>query len=340
MRLTSIDWRALTDPATLKQRLSRAPTAVWVGVALVPPLVAGALLVVARQAEHLSLAHEQATRTELAALRAKAAAAPAADVSPFAARLPLTQSSARAVTHLREAAESQSVLVTSISTAHQAPTASTLGRMSLDVNLRGSYAAIKTVLAELLTRDAQQAVLQQISMRRAPGTAPQSGGRLRADERDEHDERHERRAPGRRRPGSPRRRHLAEPTAGRPAVRCRSCLGIHSDRRLVDRRDRRGRFGCRRCFSRHRRRTEHRHLTKRQRRIGRQGCFADTSDSRCERRSHDGPLACSYRVIGVRAGAASLKARRCSSALPPPPSRAPPARRPRACVPACAGRSA
>lgn len=176
MRLTSIDWRALTDPATLKQRLSRAPTAVWVGVALVPPLVAGALLVVARQAEHLSLAHEQATRTELAALRAKAAAAPAADVSPFAARLPLTQSSARAVTHLREAAESQSVLVTSISTAHQAPTASTLGRMSLDVNLRGSYAAIKTVLAELLTRDAQQAVLQQISMRRAPGTAPNPAG--------------------------------------------------------------------------------------------------------------------------------------------------------------------
>jgi hypothetical protein len=176
MRLTAIDWRALMDPATLKQRLSRAPTAVWVGVALVPPLVAGALLVVARQAEHLALAHEQAARTELAALRAKAATAPTADASPFAARLPLTQSSARAVTHLREAAESQSVLVTAISTAHQAPTASTLGRMSLDVNLRGSYAAIKTVLAELLTRDAQQAVLQQISLRRAPGAAPNAAG--------------------------------------------------------------------------------------------------------------------------------------------------------------------
>jgi hypothetical protein len=176
MRLTAIDWRALTDPATLKQRLSRAPTAVWVAVALLPPLVAGALLVVARQAAHLSLANEQAARTELTALRAKAAAAPAADASPFATRLPLTQSSARAVTHLREAAESQSVLVTAISTAHQAPTASTLGRMSLDVNLRGSYAAIKTVLAELLTRDAQQAVLQQISLRRAPGTAPNPAG--------------------------------------------------------------------------------------------------------------------------------------------------------------------
>ena len=176
MRLSAIDWRALMDPATLKQRLSRAPTAVWVGVALVPPLVAGALLLVARQAEHLALAHEQAARTELAALRAKAATAPAANASPFATRLPLTQSSARAVTHLREAAESQSVLVTAISTAHQAPTASTLGRMSLDVNLRGSYAAIKTVLAELLTRDAQQAVLQQISLRRAPGAAPNAAG--------------------------------------------------------------------------------------------------------------------------------------------------------------------
>ena len=176
MRLTSIDWRALTDTAVLKQRLSHAPTAVWVAVALVPPLLAGALLIFARQAEHLSLAHEQATRTELAALRAKAATAPTADASPFAVRLPLTQSSARAVTHLREAAESQSVLVTSISTAQQAPTANTLGRMSLDVNLRGSYAAIKTVLAELLTRDAQQAVLQQISLRRAAGAAPNPAG--------------------------------------------------------------------------------------------------------------------------------------------------------------------
>jgi hypothetical protein len=176
MRLTSIDWRALADPATLKQRLSRAPTPVWIAAALVPPLVAGALLVVARQAEHLALAHESASRAELATLRAKAAAAPAADASPFAARLPVTQSSSRAVTHLREAAESQSVLVTAISTAHQAPTASTLGRMSLDVNLRGSYASIKSVLAELLTRDAQQAVLQQISLRRAPGTSPNPPG--------------------------------------------------------------------------------------------------------------------------------------------------------------------
>ncbi|WP_431045602.1 hypothetical protein [Roseateles sp. L2-2] len=176
MRLTAIDWRALTDLGTLKLRLAHAPTAVWVVAALVPPLVAGALLVLARQAEHRAFAHEQATRTELTALRAKAAAAPAADVSPFAARLPLTQSSARAVTHLREAAESQSVLVTAISTAQQAPTANTLGRMSLDVNLRGSYAAIKTVLAELLTRDAQQAVLQQISLRRATGAAPNTAG--------------------------------------------------------------------------------------------------------------------------------------------------------------------
>ena len=172
MRLTSIDWRALTDVAALKQRASRAPTPVWIGLALVPPLLTGALLFAARQAERLAIAQDKAAHTELIDLRAKVAAAPPVDASPFATRLPLTQSSARAVTHLREAAESQSVLVTTISASQQPPTANTLGRMNLDVNLRGSYAAIKTVLAEVLGRDAQQAVLQQLSLRRASAAAP------------------------------------------------------------------------------------------------------------------------------------------------------------------------
>ena len=44
--------------------------------------------------------------------------------------------------------------------------------MSLDVQLRGSYVAIKTVLADVLTRDAQQAVLQQLSLRRANPASP------------------------------------------------------------------------------------------------------------------------------------------------------------------------
>lgn len=172
MRLTAIDWRALTDVAVLKQRLAQAPSWAWFAVALVPPAIAGGLWLGARESEHLAQAQAQATRATLADLRAKAAAAPLADQTPFAARLPLTQPSARAVTHLREAAEAQAVLVTAISATHQPPTANTLGRMSLDVNLRGSYAAIKTVLAEVLTRDAQQAVLQQLSLRRAAGMAP------------------------------------------------------------------------------------------------------------------------------------------------------------------------
>ncbi|OWQ86997.1 hypothetical protein CDN99_20080 [Roseateles aquatilis] len=178
MRLTSIDWRALTDPATLQRRIAQAPTFAWVALALVPPLVAGGLWLAARQVEQRADAQRLATRSTLADLRAKAAVTPPSDASPFAARLPLTQSSARAVTHLREAAEGQSVWVTAISTAHQPATTNTLGRMSLDFNLRGSYGAIKTVLAELLTRDAQQAVLQQLSLRRAPGAAPSmsSGG--------------------------------------------------------------------------------------------------------------------------------------------------------------------
>ena len=172
MRMSSIDWRALADLPTLQRRLAQAPTVVWVLVALVPPLIAGGLLLVTRHAERLALARDQGNRAELAELRAKAAAAPTGDPTPFAARLPLTQPSARAVAHLREAAEAQSVLVTAISTAHQAPTATTLGRMSLDVQLRGSYVAVKTVLADVLTRDAQQAVLQQLSLRHANPASP------------------------------------------------------------------------------------------------------------------------------------------------------------------------
>lgn len=172
MRLTSIDWRALADLPTLQRRLVQAPTFVWAIAVLVPPLVAGGFLVAARHAERLALSHDQATRAELAQLRARVAAAPPADSSPFALRLPLSQPSARAVAHLREAAEAQSVLVTAISTSHQAPTGTTLGRMSLDVQLRGSYVAIKTVLADVLTRDAQQAVLQQLSLRRANPASP------------------------------------------------------------------------------------------------------------------------------------------------------------------------
>ena len=172
MRLTSIDWRALADLPTLQRRLVQAPNFVWAIAVLVPPLVAGGILLAARHAERLALARDHVNRAELGELRAKAAAVPADDHTPFAARLPLTQPSARAVAHLREAAEAQSVLVTAISTAHQAPTGTTLGRMSLDVQLRGSYVAIKTVLADVLTRDAQQAVLQQLSLRRANPASP------------------------------------------------------------------------------------------------------------------------------------------------------------------------
>jgi hypothetical protein len=172
MRLTSIDWRALADLPTLQRRVAQAPTFVWAIAVLVLPLVAGGFLVAARHAERLALSHDQAARAELAQLRARVAAGPPADSSPFALRLPLSQPSARAVAHLREAAEAQSVLVTAISAAHQAPTGTTLGRMSLDVQLRGSYVAIKTVLADVLTRDAQQAVLQQLSLRRANPASP------------------------------------------------------------------------------------------------------------------------------------------------------------------------
>lgn len=167
-----MDWRALADLASLKQRGAHLSTRVWAGLALVPPLLAGGLFFTTRHFEWTAIAKEQATHGMLADLRIRAAATPPADSSPFALRLPLTQPSARAVAHLREAAEAQSVLVTAISTAHQAPTGTTLGRMSLDVQLRGSYVAIKTVLADVLTRDAQQAVLQQLSLRRANPASP------------------------------------------------------------------------------------------------------------------------------------------------------------------------
>ena len=192
MRLTSIDWRALADFPTLQRRLAQAPTAVWVLAALVPALIAGGFLLAARHAERLAVARDHGNRAELAQLRAKAAVAPAGDPTPFAARLPLTQPSARAVAHLREAAEAQSVLVTAISAAHQAPTATTLGRMSLDVQLRGSYVAIKTVLADVLTRARAAPAGDPAGRPAAALTAPGQPGIAcghGTDGRHEHDER-------------------------------------------------------------------------------------------------------------------------------------------------------
>jgi hypothetical protein len=166
-------WRVPTDVAALKRRVAQAPTVVWAIAALLPPLAAGGLLLAARHAEGNALALERATLVSLAELRKQAAVPDTTDHTPFAARLPLHQDSARPVAHLREAAEGQGVLVTAIAASQRPATANTLGRMNLDVGLRGGYGAIKTVLSEVLTRDAQQAVLQQISLRRSvAGGAP------------------------------------------------------------------------------------------------------------------------------------------------------------------------
>lgn len=87
---------------------------------------------------------------------------------PFVTRLPSIQPFPRIAMHLQEAVDRYGVQVVGISSTQQLPSAHALGRLTIDFRLRGSYGSVKNVLADLLTRDSQSAVLQRLSMIRSP----------------------------------------------------------------------------------------------------------------------------------------------------------------------------
>lgn len=154
----------LSDEA--RQRLNHP----WVivGALLAVPLLATALYVTLLRSERQAQARELSLRTQVKDRLRQLAASPAGDVAPYPERLPVSPYPvARAIEHLRAAAESQTVSVASVSANERPATSATLGRVTLDFTLRGGYVAIKAVLNELLSRDAQRVVLQQFSLRRS-----------------------------------------------------------------------------------------------------------------------------------------------------------------------------
>ncbi len=144
---------------------------VWLAAISVVPLLAAGALLAARESERSAFIQQQASFTALRELRARLVAPALSEEAPFPERLPISQSSTRVISHLREASMAQAVSVLSISSSQQTATANTLGKLSLDISLRGGYGEIKRLLADLLTRDSQQVVVQQLSMRRAKESA-------------------------------------------------------------------------------------------------------------------------------------------------------------------------
>ncbi len=149
--------------------IAAAPTWALSLAALLPPLIAGACLAVTlRSAQDLERRWAE-LQPSLTTLRARAAEPAPAPPEPFPAKLPTSQSASRVVSHLHEAARAQSVVVANVATQQQAATDKTLGRLHVDITLRGRYDAIKRVLIDVVGRDSQQAVLQQLNLRRVNG---------------------------------------------------------------------------------------------------------------------------------------------------------------------------
>ncbi|SEL65019.1 hypothetical protein SAMN05216359_1131 [Roseateles sp. YR242] len=154
----------LSDEA--RQRLNRP----WVIVMalLAAPLLAACVYLAMSRSEQQAQAREHALHHQVKQKLSQLASSPTGEIAPYPERLPVDPYPvARAIEHLRAAAESQAVTVATVSANERAATPATLGRVTLDFTLRGGYVAIKAVLNELLSRDAQRIVLQQLSLRRS-----------------------------------------------------------------------------------------------------------------------------------------------------------------------------
>ncbi|WAC72433.1 hypothetical protein OU995_23225 [Roseateles sp. SL47] len=161
---------ALSPSLPLSDEVRRRLNQPWVIVAvlLLPPLLAASVYFALARAERTTEAKARALQAQIKQRLAQLGSAPATANTPYAELLPVEPYPvARAVEHLRAAAQSQAVNVVTLSANERAATPATMGRVTLDFTLRGGYVAIKAVLNELLARDAQRVVLQQLSLRRS-----------------------------------------------------------------------------------------------------------------------------------------------------------------------------
>lgn len=166
------------------RRILNRPWVVFGALLFAPSLAAAVYLCMAR-AEHAVEAQARILQVQLKERIALLVSPAISADAPFPERLPVDPYSvARAVEHLRTAAQSQGVNVITVSANERAASPATLGRVTLDFTLRGGYIPIKLALTEILSRDSRRVVLQQLSLRRIAAStslsSPATGGDLEA----------------------------------------------------------------------------------------------------------------------------------------------------------------
>jgi Tfp pilus assembly protein PilO len=134
--------------------------------------VLGMYIVQRRLSAELQAAQSRLGELQASADQAKPAAQPpSADDTDFALRLPADANAQSLVKIIRRAADASGVTIIGLTNTDRQPTQRALGRIEVSVNLRGSYPAVRQVLAETL-QSQPAPVLQRLSMRR---DSPASG---------------------------------------------------------------------------------------------------------------------------------------------------------------------
>jgi len=83
--------------------------------------------------------------------------------------LPVAISTPEVLGRIRTAVDDRAVVVLSIGVSNQAPSLATQGRLLVDLDLRGTYAALKEAVAEVLSREPGHVLVQAMSYRRRGG---------------------------------------------------------------------------------------------------------------------------------------------------------------------------
>jgi len=89
--------------------------------------------------------------------------------TPWPEALPGVVSAPHVLGQIRAAADERAVVVLSISVSSQAPSVATQGRLLVDLDLRGTYAALKEAISEVLSREPGHVLVQAMSYRRRVG---------------------------------------------------------------------------------------------------------------------------------------------------------------------------
>jgi hypothetical protein len=162
-------WRHWLDAgiASLPSRVRcRLLWAAWTLVVGLSALALAATAFIARERWHERIAvTEQIAAAERVALPAAAATGAPVD---FTAALPVAVDAERVVGELQRSAAAARVSLASLTVSHHPAAPDQLGRLDLDITLRGAYPDAKQVLVDVLGRfDA--ATLRSLRLRQEPG---------------------------------------------------------------------------------------------------------------------------------------------------------------------------